>query len=310
MPKSTAIPTKSTAKATEIGLSGPTTPTAKTPQAMSPTMSVVTIAARSRSERRASSSHRQSNPTESAGETELPRGVVDGLGGARPRLKVAVIEDRLGQDETAQFVLLGLLAGQQVLPRQPLVPPGERGLAGLVDGGEGRADLLGVGRASRGALRRQVERVEHAAQARVGRERTDQRLGGDDLVGEVLHVLLRQEEQAILLEEISAVGTAYALEQILLRGELCRERLGRVLGLVRGLRLDQHGQHVDSLREGPLQPLFLQAPRQVRIDELVDVGVDADALTDEKTAPDRKREHDRHQHHRVAAARLDNAAQA
>src|SRR6185437_8345543 len=124
----------------------------------------------------------------------------------------------LRQDEAAQLVLLGLLAGQQVLPGEPAVLSGERRLGGLVDRREGGIDALGVDAALRRALRGKVEGIEHAAQARISGERAYQRLRRDDLVGEVLHVLLGEKKQAILLEEIAAIWAAHALEQILLAG--------------------------------------------------------------------------------------------
>ncbi len=66
------MPTNSTAKATEIGLSDPTTPTAKVVQAINPTASVTMMARNIRVELSARNSHRHSNPPASKVENAAP----------------------------------------------------------------------------------------------------------------------------------------------------------------------------------------------------------------------------------------------
>ena len=67
-----AIPMNSGAKATEMGLSGPTAATAKAAQPTRPATSVARMAATVRGERMARTSHRTSSPSDSAAATPAP----------------------------------------------------------------------------------------------------------------------------------------------------------------------------------------------------------------------------------------------
>ncbi len=78
---------------------------------------------------------------------------------------------------------------------------GKRRRRGLRHRRERAIDVLGLDVAMEDALRGEIERIEDAAQAGISRERADQRLRRDQLIGEILHLLLRQEEQALLAEE-------------------------------------------------------------------------------------------------------------
>ena len=71
-PKSTAMPTNSTAKATEIRFSAPTASAAKAAVISSPTASVIMIAPVMAKERRASSSSPSTSTTDTVVDTPMP----------------------------------------------------------------------------------------------------------------------------------------------------------------------------------------------------------------------------------------------
>ncbi len=185
------------------------------------------------------------------------------------------------------------------------MPAGQRRLGRVGDGVKRRIEILGLERALDHALRREVEGGEHAAQAGVRRQRPDQGLRLNDLIGEVLDVLLRQEKQTVLLEEAAAIGTPYRFEDVLLTGELRGERRGGIRGLIRRLRVDHHREKIDILRKRLFERLLELTPGQVGVDELIDVGIDADVCRAVEAADDGKREQHGRDDEGVAPAGID-----
>ncbi len=83
---------------------------------------------------------------------------------------------------------------------------GRCGLDGIRQGGQRRVERRQLDLVALHALRREADRREQAPQAGIGGERPEQRLRRDELVRDLLHVVGRQEEQAVLGEEGTAVG--------------------------------------------------------------------------------------------------------
>ena len=160
-----------------------------------------------------------------------------------------------------------------------------------------------------GALRQEVERGENAPEAGIGGERADQGLGRDDLVGEILHIGDRQEQHAFAAEEIAALGHAHRLEEVRHRREPLGQRVGRIGCEIGRLGVDDDREEIDVLREGAVHLGLALAPRQVRRDELVGVGVDADVARGVIGAGERQQQQDQRHRPRVAAARIDDHRQ-
>src|SRR5579883_1382312 len=161
---------------------------------------------------------------------------------------------------------------------------GERRLGGGGHGVKGSMEVLAFGFAMFYALGREIERIEYAAQTRVGRQRADERLGGNDLIREGLDVLFGQEQQSVLLEEAAALGNLDISEQRLFLLQRFSKLCGGILGLIRRLSVDDDHQKIHGLRECLLQRRLPLSPRELGIDQLVDIGVDAEALGREQAA--------------------------
>ncbi len=113
----------------------------------------------------------------------------------------------------------------------------ERGLDRVGEDREGVVELGALGLAELDALGREIERIEEAAQARVRRQRADQRLRRDELVGEACTSSFDRNSMPFSLEEIAAVGPRARSGRAALSAlSLASSAAGGVLGLVGGLR--------------------------------------------------------------------------
>ncbi len=190
--------------------------------------------------------------------------------------KGAVIEIGLDEDETAQLLLLRCAAGEQALPRQMMRPAGERRLDRIGQRGQRRVERRELDLAVLDALERQADRREQAAQAGIGGQRAEQGLGGDQLIGDVLDLLDRQEEQAVAREELAAIGAAHRLVELRAITQPLRQIGRRILGLAGCGGIDDDGKEIDVLRKGAIELRLALAPRQVGRDEVIGVGIDAE----------------------------------
>ena len=113
----------------------------------------------------------------------------------------------------------------------------------------------------RGALRHEVEGGEHAPEAGIGGQRADERLRGDDLVGEFLQLVGRKEQQPLAAKEVAAFGIAHRLEQRRQSHELLGQPIGRAGGEFGGLAVDHDDEKIDVLRKRAVHLGFALAPR-------------------------------------------------
>ena len=140
----------------------------------------------------------------------------DGVAGPRARLQRVEIQLRLDLDEAAQFLGLRRRAGDQRAPgeilrscprpRRPAPAPNRVMGASMSDSLAWPCDT------PRSAV---GKTVHQPAQRGIGGQRPQEGLGLDQLLGGGLHILQRQEQQAVVVEKGSAIGTAHIGKQAL-----------------------------------------------------------------------------------------------
>src|SRR5882757_1641630 len=126
---------------------------------------------------------------------------------------------------------------------------GERGFDRIGEEGQRRLERIERDVAMLHPLGREADRRKQASEARVGGERAEQRLGADQLIGDVLDLLDRKEEQTVAREELTTIGTPHRLEQIRPRTGPLRECGGSVLSLAWRCAVDDDSEDVDILRK-------------------------------------------------------------
>ena len=205
------------------------------------------------------------------------RRLADERGGRLAGLDGGEIELRLGQHEAAQRARVGRAATEQLLPGERHRAAGERAFGRARQGREG--GLQGGQRrlATAHALQGELQAAHDAAQAGVGRQRAQQWLCCDQLLGSTRHFLGAQEEQAVAGEEGSAVGAAGAPEEVGSDRQPLVDGRGCLLGQLRRGAVDDDGDEVGTLRERGVEGRFALAPGQLGRDQLGAVGVDGEA---------------------------------
>ncbi|VWC35887.1 hypothetical protein BST28156_06689 [Burkholderia stagnalis] len=229
-------------------------------------------------------------------EIERARGVADRLARFRAGLQRAVVDHRLHRDERARGLTRGVVVDERA--------PRERGgLAGqhVVDRrGAARQQLghrrqLHLARQQRLAERRR-QRGGEPGQARVLRQLVDERPRARELRRGARHVLRRQEQQPVVLEERAAarlgdLADAAGLGLLLQRRRQRMRGGGREFG--RG-RLDDREDRAVALRECVVDGLAERGPFGIGVDELADVSVDLEVVrhVDAADGGDDERQHD------------------
>ncbi len=126
------------------------------------------------------------------------------------------------------------------------------------------------------AFEHERQRIHHAAQARIGRERSQERLCGDDLLRRARHFFHGGEQQSGAVEERPAVRASQRMERSRIGGKPLRQCCGGLLGDVGRGAVDDHGNHGHALRKRFGEFDLALPPRQVRRDQLCGIGVDRD----------------------------------
>ena len=108
----------------------------------------------------------------------------------------------------------------------------------VAEAGERALKVGQFGLAARHTVQRSFEAVHDSAQARVLGERTEERLCGDHLLGRRFHLIIREEEQAVAVEERAAVRPAHQRKKLLLTVKGVGERSGSGFGEFRRRTVD------------------------------------------------------------------------
>ena len=167
------------------------------------------------------------------GQPELAGVGADGIRGLGARLQRVVVEGRLHQDEAAQFSQGRLRAGEERAPGEGMELAAQHVGDRVGDGDDRPLEIPELGLATLHPLQEAREDVHQAAQAGIGRQGPQQRLGRDELIGQMLDIGGRQEQQAVALEEYAAVGPIDDGEQLRMLLQPRRQRRGRLLGELR-----------------------------------------------------------------------------
>ena len=187
------------------------------------------------------------------------------------------VEPGLRQHEAAQGPRLRCtVATEQALPRQRRRPTGRHAGQRLAEGRQGGLQRCQRRLAAAHSLERKLQGVHQAAHARIGGERAEQGLGGDQPLGGLRHLIDAQEEQAVAGEEGTAVGTADGLEQIGACGDASGELGARPLGQLGRGAVDDDRDQVGAFGKSRVEDGVALPPRHVRSDEFGAVGVDGE----------------------------------
>ena len=143
---------------------------------------------------------------------EVCGGVSDQIEGGCGGLQGVIVEFRLDEDEAPQLARFGLAAGQKLPPGQAGRPAGQNVLEGLCERRHRSREFVEGRFSGAHALRAELERLHDAAQAWIGRERSQKTLLPDELLGGAGQLVDGQEQKAVLVEERTAVGPPHALQ--------------------------------------------------------------------------------------------------
>ena len=158
-----------------------------------------------------------------------------------------------------------------------------------------RQQVAHVGELHLTELKRQQQargqRAGQACQARIMRERIDQRTRLDQLRGGGHHLVVGRKQQAVVFEERAAGGLRDRDEFFGIGLERGGQRVGGGVGELRGARFDHHQHGVAAIRESLAHRVFEARPVLVGFDETADVRVDLEVMRHIDAAQDG--EHDR-----------------
>ena len=213
----------------------------------------------------------------------------------------SALKSRIGcdLDEAAQLAGVGRLALDQDAPREARLLSGEHAIervAGQIERSRHLVELEMPALHPHGA---ELQRIQHAPQARIGGKRAEQGLRPGELARGARELLLAEIEQPVLLEEFAATRHADRFQDVAPLGQARRQRHGRLLDVLRRRRLDHDENQLGPLRERALELRFLLAPGELRRNQVIDVGIDGEMPdgVDGCRQRDQKGDHD----HRPAA---------
>ena len=177
------------------------------------------------------------------------------------------------------------------------------------DRAEGRNERADVRLPAGGPVEGEPERARQAAQAGVGREEAEQRLRVDELLAQVPELVLGTEQEAVLAEVGQGVGALDRLEEVVAALEPVRQRRRGPVGGGRGLAGDEHEREVGKLRESPVDAPLLLPPGKVGGDQVVGVGIDAEAGGGEDRHDDAEARQQQRHDGRVPARECDHTGE-
>jgi len=104
-----------------------------------------------------------------------------------------------------------------------------------------------------------------------------QRLRLDQPLGQVTHLIEREEQRRMLLEERPCIRPAHIAEDLRLSAQGLGQRLSGAAGCGTRRRIDDHGDHVNPVRKGHIHGPLIQPPGQVLREKLRHVRIELKA---------------------------------
>ena len=228
------------------------------------------------------------------------------LGRLQSRLELRIVEYALDVEE------LSPLAGRRGAALDQVAPGKSRRLPGIdfLDrvGAERHRPSHVVERdaAALHAEQAELQRLDHAAQARVARQHLHQALRLGQIFELRPELVGRFEEKAVLREERAALRLLDGAEQILLLRQALGQCIARLGDQFRRRRFD-HGDDQFVLRECLLERHLTLPPRNVGGNQLVDVGGHGKMRRRVPRRCDRQYERDADDRPRIVHAKIDRA---
>ena len=223
------------------------------------------------------------------GEIQFRCGLADRVGRALAGLQRVVVEDWLELDEGALVRIRQRLVTDELAPGECRIALVEHGLDRLRDLVEWPFGVVELDLAALDAGKSRFQRAGQAADRGIARHDLDQGRGGFELAGDLADFLCRQEQQAILLEELAGAELLHRLEVGLVVLQLGIERVRRRGRHLRRLGFD-HRRNRGIAVEGAIELLVALAPVQILSNQRIDVGVDGKVLGRVIARPHRQQE--------------------
>ena len=202
----------------------------------------------------------------------------------------------------------GLAAAQKLLPGHRPAAAARGGFGRARQGVQRRVDLRRIRLPAQAALGEEVDRPEHSPDARIGGQGAEKGLGGDQMVGEVLHLGDGQKEEAVALKIGIGVGLAHEAKMLRLVRQGARQRGGGVGGKVGRPAVDHGEEQVVILRKLPVEVRGGLLPGEIGVHQLAGVAVDAGMAGDIISRPHEQGQGERRHERRPAAAKIYQAA--
>ena len=122
------------------------------------------------------------------------------------------------------------------------------------------------------AFERLRYRAKHASQSRIGSQGCEKRLRRNQVCGCPLYVLQTEQEDAVALEELAAIGAADAADNVWPKCKPLHESICGIIGGFGRGRIDDRDDLVGPVRKGSIEHPFLLTPWQRAGQELLAVG--------------------------------------
>ncbi len=171
-------------------------------------------------------------------------------------------------------------------------------------------EILKRDRAVLHAPRNEAEGLRQSPQTRIGGQRAEKGLRPDQLIGRGPHLVHRQEQQSVGLEERAARRIVDGLDLLGLVGQRRAQRFGGAVGEFRRRPIDDHKQRVRLMRKGGIELQLTLAPRQVRRDQLAGIGLDGEVPARIGAGANRQQRRDQQRRDRIGATGPDQTGDA
>ena len=186
--------------------------------------------------------------------------LADGRGRLASGLKSVEVENRLDVDEASKVGGLGRPPGNQPAPGKARIFSLCQAFQGVGDGDDSGPQILEFGLSPSHALDRLRQSAKNAAQRRIGGQCAEERLGLDQLGGVAAHLVDGKKEEAVAREELAAVGASDGADHVRARRKVLDQRVRRLVGSLRGRRIDDGDDQVGRLGERLVEHDLLLAP--------------------------------------------------
>ena len=236
-------------------------------------------------------------------QVEVRGNLRDCLRGGASRLQCREVEYRLDLKEAPQLARVELALVRQGAPGERRGPPGQHGFRCIGSLGHRRSGVIELDFPALHPHQHERQRVERAPQTRIRGQRAEQSIGTDQAIGCPLHLVGREKEQPVLLEELPAPGMANGAKPFRSRRKSVSELDRRLLDPF-GSRAVEHDENV-TLGEFIHVLLRSLRPGQVGRDEIANVGVNRKMPHGVSARPERQRQGKRDRPPGAPHAKLD-----